>query len=100
MPIDVATHPQYGAAAAKFNADKAAATAGGDTAALATAEAEWANARLQMTNDLGVRQEQAMQRTTRLAQIKAANPNVDEALYNDIDDLDKAERVAAEFQKV
>lgn len=100
MPVDIASHPQYGARSAKFQTDKAAATTSGDEAALARADADWATARMEMERDLYARQEQEMGRANRLATIKAANPAVDEALYKDLPDLDQAERIATEFQKI
>ena len=72
MPVDLSNHPQYQVKAAKYNADKSAATTAGDQAQISVAESEWAQARAEMTMELVDRQANELTRQTRLAAIKAA----------------------------
>lgn len=98
MPIEVSNHPDFGRRMAKFTADKQAATTAGDEAAMARADTDWANARMEMSNDLYSRAEVERERQTALARIKSENPNVPESVFANIPDLTKAEEVAKELQ--
>ena len=100
MPIDIATHPQYGTHVAKYNADKTAATQAGDETAIARAETDWSNRRMEMSNDLYARQETELTRQKRISEIKAAHPAVPDDVLAGITDLDQAERIAASFQNI
>ena len=100
MPVDLAQHAQYQVKAAKYNADKSAATTAGDQAAISIAESEWAQARAEMTMDLVNRQEGELSRQTALNAIKAANPAVPDSVFEGITDLAKAQSIAEAFQKL
>ena len=100
MPVDLSNHPQYQVKAAKYNADKSAATTAGDQAQISQAESEWAQARAEMTMELVDRQAADLTRQTRLAAIKAANPLVPDKALEGITDLDQAERIAESFQEL
>src|SRR5665213_3156099 len=100
MAVDLALHPQYQVKAAKYNADKSAATTAGDQGAIAIAESEWAQARAEMQMELVNRQETEMTRQARLNAIKAANPLVPESVFEGLVDLDQAQRIAESFQKL
>jgi hypothetical protein len=97
VPVDVATHANYGAAAAKYQADKAAATTAGDDTALARADADWATARMGMERDLFERQDQERGRASELARIKAENPDAPPELFEGTD-LAQMERAAKAVQ--
>jgi hypothetical protein len=98
MPIDIGSHPQYGAEAARFRAARDAATTSGDEIALAKANEEWANVTARMSAEMYERQDQERGRSAQLARIKAENPAVPDSVYEGISDLDQAERIAKEFQ--
>ena len=98
MPVDIATHPGYGAAAAKFRAERDRATTAGDDVAIAKANEEWANAQSEMRGDLYERQDVERGRQAQLARIKSENPNVPDSVFENIADLDVAEKVAKDFQ--
>ena len=100
MPVDLAQHPDYQVKAAKYNADKSAATTAGDQAAISMAESEWAQSRANMQMDLVNRQESELTRQASLNAIKAANPAVPESVFEGITDLAKAQSIAEAFQKL
>jgi hypothetical protein len=100
MPVELASHPQYGAEAAKYRNAKEAATQAADDVALARANEEWANTQARLTADLYERQDKERSQQARLAQIKAENPNVPDNVLEGITDLDQAERIAKSFQEV
>lgn len=98
MPVEVSQHAQFGQRMAKYNADKGAATQAGDDVALARADAEWANARMEMERDLYARAEEERSRQGEIARIKTENPNVPASVFESIPDLTQAEKVAKELQ--
>ena len=100
MAVDLAQHPQYAVKAAKYNADKSAATTAGDQGAIAVAESEWAQARAEMQMELVDRQGAELARSARIAAIKAANPLVPDKALEGITDLDQAQRIAESFQEL
>lgn len=100
MPVDLASHSQYGAEAAKFRVARDAATTSGDEIALAKANEEWANTTARLTADLYERQDMERGRTAQLARIKAENPDVPDDVFENIPDLDQAEKIAKSFQAV
>lgn len=100
MPVDVASHPNYGPQAAKFRAAREAATTAGDDVALARADAEWANSQAEMRADLYERQDAERTRQSRMDKIKSDYPNVPDNVLEGITDLDQAERIAKSFQEV
>jgi hypothetical protein len=100
MPVDVQTHPNFGAAIAKFRASRDAATTAGDETALARADADWANDQSMMRADLYEKQDQERGRAAQIARIKAENPDVPDDVFENISDLDQAEKIAKSFQAV
>lgn len=98
MPVDIGAHPNYGPAAAKYRAERDQAVTAGDEVGKAQAELGWANAQAEMKADLYERQDQERGRQAQLARIKADNPAVPDSVYEGINDLDQAERIAKEFQ--
>jgi hypothetical protein len=100
MPIELSQHPEYAVKAAKYNADKSAASTAGDTAALSQAESEWAQARANMQMDLYNRAESELTRQARINEIKAAHPQVPDKVYEGITDLDTMLHVAESFQEL
>lgn len=98
MPVDIATHQNYGVAAAQFRAARDKAVTDGDEIAKAQAEAQWANQQAEMRADLYERQDQERGRQAQLARIRAENPNVPDSVFENISDLDQAEKVAKDFQ--
>ena len=100
MPVDLASHPQYGAEAAKHRVAREAATAAADDVALAKANEEWANTSARLTAELYEKQDQERGRAARLTQIRAENPDVPDEVFENITDLDQAEKIAKSFQAV
>jgi hypothetical protein len=100
MPVDIGSHPSYGPAAAKYRAERDQAVTAGDEVGKAQAELGWANAQAEMKADLYERQDQERGRQAQLARIKSENPNVPDSVFENIADLDVAEKVAKDFQQL
>lgn len=100
MPVDLASHPQYGAEAAKYRLAKEQATTAGDDVALAKANEEWAGVQSRLTADLYERQDRERSHQARIDKIKAENPLAPPETYEGISDLDQAENIAKKFQEL
>lgn len=100
MPVELASHPQYGAEAAKYRMAKEQATQAADDVALAKANEEWANTQARLTADLYEAQDRQRTQQARMDKIRADNPNVPDNVLDGITDLDQAERIAKSFQEI
>jgi hypothetical protein len=98
MPIELASHPNYGPEAAKFRAAQEAATTAGDEVALATAKAEWANATARMSADLYERQDSERGRQAEIDRIRRENPDAPFDKFSGVQDIAQMEEIAKSFQ--
>jgi hypothetical protein len=98
MPVELATHPNYGPEAAKFRAAQEAATTAGDEIALAKAKEEWANATARMSAELYERQDAERGRQAEIDRIRRENPDAPFDKFSGVNDLAQMEEIAKSFQ--
>jgi hypothetical protein len=98
MPIELATHPNFGPESAKFRAAKEAATTAGDDVALARANEEWANTTARMSAELYERQDAERGRQAEVDRIRRENPEAPFDKFSGVQDLGQMEEIAKSFQ--
>jgi len=86
MSITISDLPEYGQAAAAYNAAKAEAEEHGDQLKLAHAEAAWATAKANMTVRKAELEQSEGARKTAIAQAKLEFPHAPEELYSTLTD--------------